>query len=210
MEPQPEPELLALAERGDAEALSRLLASHVPSLERAIELRVGPRLNRRLDAGDIVQETLTVASQRFADWSREKRYSLRVWLRLLAAQALHAALREHHSQKRDLARESHEAPASFHTTAQGVAEWFASTDTSPTEAVRRKELRERVLHALEALDELDREVLVLRHFEQLSNEETAAELGIEPAAASKRFVRALQRIRPALRGLSDDDRGVSP
>jgi len=139
-----------------------------------------------------------------------QRYSLRVWLRLLAAQELQSALRVHGSQKRDLARESNEAPAAFHTTAVGVAEWFASTDTSPTEAVRRKELRERVLHALGELDELDREVLVLRHFEQLSNEDTAAELGIEPAAASKRFVRALQRIRPALRGLSDDDRGAAP
>lgn len=209
MDPQPEADLLALAERGDADALSRLLAHHAPGLERAIGLRIGPRLTRRLDASDVVQETLTVASQRFAEWCRERRYSLRVWLRLLAAQALQSALREHHSQKRDIARESHEGPAAFHTTAVGVAEWFASKDTSPTEAVRRNELRERVLQALEGLDELDREVLVLRHFEQLSNEETAAELGIEPAAASKRFVRALQRIRPALRGLSDDDRGAA-
>lgn len=205
MEFETEDVLLERARAGDSNSLSRLLAAHAPALERMIALRLDARLGRRLEASDILQETLTLAAQRFADWSREQRYPLRLWLRLLATQALQSAFREHHRLKRDLGRESSDIAARLHPTAERAADWYASTHTSPTEAVRRGEMRERVLAALAQLDDIDREVLVLRSFEQLSNDEAALELGIDPAAASKRFARALQRIRPALRGLSDDN-----
>jgi RNA polymerase sigma-70 factor (ECF subfamily) len=199
--------VLARARAGDSEAFSEALALHVPALERMVALRMDAHLGRRVEAADIVQDALAQAAQRFREWCAQDRYPFAVWLRLLTAQSLQTALREHHRQKRDLAREAGEPAVLAHPTAARAADWFVSTHTSPTEAVRRTELRERVLAALDALEELDRTVLVLRYFEQLSNEEAAAELAIEPAAASKRFARALQRIRPALRELGDDRSG---
>jgi RNA polymerase sigma-70 factor (ECF subfamily) len=199
--------VLARARAGDRAAFSEALALHAPALERMVALRMDAQLGRRVEAADIVQDALAQAAQRFREWCAQDRYPFAVWLRLLTAQSLQAAVRDHHRQKRDLGREAGELAPPAHPTAARAAEWFVSTHTSPTEAVRRTELRERVLAALDALEELDRTVLVLRYFEQLSNEEAAAELAIDPAAASKRFARALQRIRPALRALGDERSG---
>lgn len=195
--------LLARARAGDRSAFSQLLAAQTPALVRMVSLRIDPNLARRFEAADIVQESLAQAVQRFEEWSAQQRYPFVVWLRMLTAQALTNALREHHRQKRDLERESDELPVGLHTTCERAADWLVSTHTSPTEALRRDEVRAFVLAALAQLEELDREVLVLRYFEQLTNEEVAAELGIDAGAASKRFARALQRIRPALRRLAD-------
>src|SRR5205823_12848241 len=75
--------------------------------------------------------------------------------------------------------------------------------TSPTQAPLRAELQIRVQEALNAMEPLDREVLTLRHFELLSNAETAAVLGIKKSAASNRYVRALERLKDLLAGLPD-------
>lgn len=196
--------LLSRAQAGDRAALSEMLAVHVSRLERMEALRLDTSLGRRLEAADIVQDALIEATRRFPEWCAQERYPFPVWLRLLTAQTMQAVVREHHREKRDVAREQAELSAHSTLTAARAADWLLSTHTSPTQAARRVELRERVLAALEEIGELDREVLVLRYFEQLSNEEAALELGIDPAAASKRFARALQRIRPALRALSAD------
>lgn len=180
-----------------------MLAAHTPALERMVSLRIDPHLLRRFEAADVVQDSLTLAVQRFDEWSAQQRYPFVVWLRMLTAQALTNALREHHRQKRDLQREGGAEPAGLHTTCERAADWLVSTHTSPTQALRRDEVRALVLAALAQLESLDREVLVLRYFEELTNEQAAAELGIEPGTASKRFARALQRIRPALRKLAD-------
>src|SRR5262249_27263536 len=87
-------------------------------------------------------------------------------------------------------------------SAANAADAFIASATTPTQAVQREEVRARVLAVLEELDEVDREIVALRHFEGLSNREAATELGIEPAAASKRFARALVRLRPALQALA--------
>jgi RNA polymerase sigma-70 factor (ECF subfamily) len=87
-------------------------------------------------------------------------------------------------------------------TAIGAADAFVASATSPTQAVRREELRARVLAALDELDDIDREIVALRQLEGLSNKEAAAELAIEPAAASKRFMSALVRLRPMLQSLA--------
>lgn len=209
MNADPTEALLERARAGDSAALSAALAQHSSKLERMVALRMDSRLARRFEAADVVQDALLEAAQRFPEWCAQQRYPFSVWLRLLTSQKLQSAVRDSHRQKRDIAREQ---PAAAHSslTASGAADWWISTHTSPTQAARRGELRERVLAALEELGELDREVLVLRYFEELSNEETAAELGIDADAASKRFARALQRIRPALRALSDEDRRNAP
>jgi RNA polymerase sigma-70 factor (ECF subfamily) len=193
---------LLRARDGDRAALSEILEEFQPGLLRMVNLRLEPLLRRRVEAEDIVQEALIEASRRFGEWCAQDRYPFRVWLRLVTAQALATAQRRHQgTQKRELKREVGLADERASVSAANVADVLVTSQTSPTQAAGREERRAIVLRALEELDDLDREILALRHFEDLSNEETAAELGIEPAAASKRFVRALQRLRPTLKAL---------
>lgn len=194
--------LLARARARDAAALSELLGLLQPRLRRMVELRIDPSLQRRLDPDDVVQEALLAAARRFPEWCAQDAYPFHVWLRLLAAQCLTEAQRTHlGAQRRDARREVGLGADRPSVSALNAAEFIVASQTSPTQAVRRTELRECVLAALEDLEPLDREILALRHFEELSNEDAAAELGVEPAAASKRYVRALQRMRPALESL---------
>lgn len=192
---------LELARKGDEAALSRLFAAHEARLVRMVELRLDPRLRRRLDPADIVQEAWLEVARRFPDWNARGEPPFHVWLRLTTSQAMAQAQRRHlGTRARDAERE---APVEGRTliSAQSAADAFVASTTSPSQSAVRAELRARVLAALEELDELDREIVALRHFEGLSNEDAAAELAIEPAAASKRFARALLRLRPALEGL---------
>lgn len=203
MQPQPTDPRGELARGGDRAALEALIAQSAPRLVRMVELRMEPSLRRRLGPEDVVQEALLEATRRIDEWRAQERYPLHLWLRLLTAQALNQFARRHQgAEKRAVAREHDAAAERGRAQSQSMSEWLVASDTSPSGAVGRAEVRERVLAALEQLDELDREVLALRHVEQLSNEETALELGIEPAAASKRFVRALARLRPALEGVA--------
>ncbi len=193
---------LARARGGDRAALSELLADHHPGLLRMVELRLDPALRRRLDAEDVVQEAMIEAARRFVEWCEQDRYPFRLWLRLLTGQALAMARRRHlGARMREAKREVELVEERASVSAVHIADALVASQTSPTRAARREEARGILLLALEELDELDREILTLRHFEDLSNEEAAIELGIEPSAASKRFVRALQRLRPALKAL---------
>ncbi len=203
METDPSERLLARARAGETAALSGLFELHQPRLVRMIELRLDATLRRRLDPADIVQEAWIDVVRRFDEWNARDAIPFGVWLRLITGQALARAQRQHlGAHMRDAMRETPMGESRPSISAIGVAEAFITSATSPTQAVQREELRARVLAALEELDEIDREIVALRHFEGLTNEEAAAELSIEPAAASKRFVRALLRLRPALQAIA--------
>lgn len=199
--------LVARARAGDARALSEVFELHQPRLVRMVELRLDAALRRRLDPTDVVQEAWLEVMRRFEEWCAQDALPLTVWLRLTTAQALAQAQRRHlGAHMRDAQREL-AATSRASISAICVADAFLASQTSPTQAARREELRTRVLAALEDLDELDREIVALRHFEGLSNDEAALELAITPAAASKRFVRALVRLRPALEALASESAG---
>lgn len=203
MTPRSFDERCELVRSGDRAALDELLAEAAPRLVRMIELRMDPAQGRRFEAADVVQEALLEATRRIDEWRAQERYPLQLWLRLLAAQSLHQFWRRHEgAEKRAMGRERELQPRREGARSRSMTDWLVASDTSPSQAFHRSEVRQRVLAALEELDELDREVLALRHFEQLSNEDAALELGIEPAAASKRFARALARLRPALADLA--------
>jgi len=191
--------LVDLARDGDAGALAQLVRIYEPRLVRMVELRLDASLRRRLDPGDVVQEGLLEAVRRFPEWCQQQALPLHVWLRLITAQALAGAQRRHlGASMRDVRHEVPLQPSRTGISSGNVADAFAASITSPSQAAQREELRAGVLAALGELDLIDREVVVLRHFEGLSNEEVAAELAISPEAASKRFLRALLRLRPAL------------
>lgn len=200
--PVPEP-LESRARRGDATALAPLFESFRARLVRMVTLRLDPSLKRRVDPADVVQESWLEVARRFPRWAEEAKVPFHVWLRLVTGQTLAQVHRRHlAAHMRDALREAPALESRPSVSATSFADAFATSATTPTQAVAREEVRARVLAALEELDEVDREIVALRHFEGLSNEDAAAELSIEPAAASKRFTRALLRLKPALEGLA--------
>ena len=197
MKNEREQELLQRANGGDRNALGELMEIYRPKIQRVIEFRIDSGLRGRVDASDVLQETFVEAVRRFDYFLQNKKTSLFLWLRFLALQKLDELYRHHFgAQKRDANREVSifRQPNKNETTAQIAAQLLGDL-TSPSRALLRDEARDMIESALTSLDELDQEVLALRHFEQLSNHEVAEALGIQSAAASKRFVRALQRLK---------------
>lgn len=203
MNRHPENELESRVRSGDEHTLSEHFERQRPRLVRMVELRLDPSLRPRLDPADVVQESWLEVARRFPQWRQNDSLPFQVWLRLVTGQTLAKAHRRHlAAHLRDAMKEAPAAESRLSVSAPSFADAFVASATTPTQAVQREELRARVLAALQELDEVDREIVALRHFEGLSNEEAAAELGIEPAAASKRFTRALLRLRPALGNLA--------
>jgi RNA polymerase sigma-70 factor (ECF subfamily) len=192
-------ELLNRAAHGDRDARGRLLQRHRDRLCRMIQLRMDPRLAARLDPSDVVQEVLAVADQRLDDYALRRPLPFYPWLRQFACDRLADAHRRHlRAARRSVQREEQGFLELPDASAQELAERLVASGTGPSESVRRRELRERVQAALAALSERDREVLVLRHLEQLSAHEVAAVLGLTEPAVKSRVLRAMQRLRGLL------------
>ena len=192
--------LVRLAVDGDSDALGELLQQHRERLLRLVTLRMNRRVQSRVDAGDVVQETFIEATRRRSELTAPMNVSLFVWLRYLAMQKLCETHRRHLGVKaRDAAMEVSlcEAPAP-HITSAVLAAQLLGKLTSPSKAVQQAEVRFRLEQTLNAMNPIDREIIALRHFEQLSNMEAAQVLGIKDSAASTRYVRAVQRLKKAL------------
>src|SRR5262245_16133144 len=203
-------ELLDAARKGDEGALAALVERHRERLERMVRLRMDSRLQGRVDPADVVQDTYLAVRGKFAQYSADPRLPFYLWLRLEVGQMLAGAHRFHlGTQMRDAGQE-----VSLHTgampqaTSQSLAEQLLGKLTSASDAAMRAELQRRVQEALNGMDGHDREVLVLRHFEQLSNSEAAEVLGIKPTAAFNRYVRALKRLKDAFEGMPGGIEGI--
>ncbi len=192
--------LFVEAARGNQQAASALFARHHHQLLRIIRLRMDRRLNGRVDPEDILQDTYLDASQRLLDHADQPPASFFLWLRFLAAQKLIDAQRHHlgvDKRNAELELSIYCGPMPEATSASLAAQLLGRL-TSPSQAAIRAEAQLKVQEVLNQMDRLDREVLVLRHFEHLSNNETAELLGISKAAASKRYVSALRRLKEIL------------
>jgi RNA polymerase sigma-70 factor (ECF subfamily) len=196
-------ELLGRAVNGDQKALADLLTPYRRRLKRMVKLRLNPRLQSRVDASDIIQESLLEATQRLRQYRDGPAMPFFLWLRHIAGQKLIDVHRRHlGTYKRDASLEiSLHRGAWPEASCTSLAELLLGRLTSPSQAAIKTELRLRVQEALNSLEPLDREVLALRHFEQLSTAETAAALGIGKSAASSRYVRALKRLKDLLAGI---------
>src|SRR5262245_58062910 len=176
--------LLDEVSRGDASARSRLLDRHRGRLRRMVAIRLDRRLSARLDPSDVVQEALADAGRKLDNYLRDRPMPFYPWLRQLAWERLVKLRRRHTAAKRDIGREvTFDLPEQ---SALELAERLAATATGPEQRLVRKELRERVQGALERLAPTDRELLVLRHAEQLSTKEAAAVLGVSETAVKAR------------------------
>src|SRR5262249_29856551 len=189
--------LLRRAAQGDQAAWGALLVRSRDRLRRMVALRLDRRLQGRVDPSDIIQEAYIDASVRLAEDARQPDMPFFLWLRFLTGQRLLRVHRQHlDAEMRDVAREvSLYRGALPAATSAALAAQLLGRDTRPSEAAVRAERSIRLQEALNSMDPLDREVLALRHFEQISNAEAARVLGLQEPAAAKRYVRALKRLR---------------
>lgn len=204
-------ELLKHAADGDASATGRLLDRHRAGLRRMVGARLDPLLQRRVDASDIVQEVMVEASRRLSDYLREPVLPFHLWLRQMARDRMIDAHRRHRqAARRSLDREQPLEPAGWlDRSTLELAVQLCDGERTPAAAALWNELHRRFVTALEALDDTDREVICMRHFEQLSNRDVAAALGLSEAAAGMRYLRALRRLRVVL-GESPSTTGAEP
>jgi RNA polymerase sigma-70 factor, ECF subfamily len=193
-------ELLAQAKKGDSHAADQLLAGHRERLRRMIELRLDPAIAARVDASDVVQETLLEASRRLDAYLRDPVMPFHLWLRHIAKDRLIDAHRRHRQAKRrGVDREQPAVPAGLrdHSSIE-MAGQFVDQELTPASAAMKEELKRRLHAAIGELEEDDREIILMRHFEQMSNQEVAALHGVTEAAASMRHLRALRRLKELL------------
>lgn len=178
------------------EGIGKVFAKFKPQLERVIEFRMDPRIRARVDAHDVIQETFLDVKSRYRSFIEEPAVSLFVWFRQLTLQVLIEFQRRHFRQKRNVQKEVRlNLPnVDQSDTSQLIARELVGQLTSPSQAAIKAEELEQLNKALETLGETDREILALRHFEQLSNAEVAEIIGIKPAAASNRYVRAITKL----------------
>jgi RNA polymerase sigma-70 factor (ECF subfamily) len=198
LEPDTE-ELLRLASEGDRQARGALLQRHRGRLRQMVALRMDRRLAARLDPSDVVQETLAEADRRLEAYLAGRPLPFYPWLRQLAWDRLVDQHRRHvRAERRSVLREQAPPLALPEGSVAELAERLFAPVESPSAALRREEMVDRVRAALAALPEREREVLVLRYLEQLSAREVGAVLGVNEAAAKKRALRALQKLRSLL------------
>ncbi len=183
--------LLNRVRSGDSGAVNRLFARYRGYLREVIEMRLDARLRRRIDASDLVQETQLEATRRLKEYIAEEPIPFRLWLRRIARDRLGMAQRRHfEAAQRAMNRE---IPLSEHSSLQLVDQLLAGGST-PSQHIAKQEEARRIRRALGQLSEADQEILLMRNFEQLTNDEISCVLGIEPAAANMRYVRALVRL----------------
>jgi RNA polymerase sigma-70 factor (ECF subfamily) len=193
-------EMLDGAKRGEAGAVERLLTTHRDPLRRMIDMRLDPALAARVDASDIVQDVLLEAHRRLSDYLRDPAMPFHLWLRHIAKDHVIDAHRRHRlAQRRSLDREQPIVPAALadHSSYE-LAGQILDQEPTPASAAIRHELQKRLDAAVARLDEDDRDIILMRHGEQLSNQDVAAALGLSEAAASMRYLRAVRRLRAAL------------
>ena len=193
-------DLLKDVENGDPAAVNRLLDRHREAVRRMVQMRLDQAVARRVDASDVVQDVLLEASQRLSDYIRSPSMPFHLWLRQLAKDRIIDMHRRHRAaQRRSVDREQN--ISSFASDDQSAADLTAllrDAELTPAASALRKEMEERFVLALDQLDEHDREIVIMRHFEHLGNGEVAEALGLSAPAAGMRYLRAIRRLRELL------------
>jgi RNA polymerase sigma-70 factor, ECF subfamily len=194
-------QLLERIGRGDEPARERLLARHRGRLRRMVAVRLDRRLAARLDPSDVVQEILIDANRKLDDFLERRPLPFYAWLRQFAWARLVDLHRRHvRSRRRSVAREEPGDLALPDESALRLARRLMDPGTSPSRHLLRTERREQVVAALAELPVRDRDVLVMRHLEQMEIAEIAAVVGISEGAVKARILRALVRLRGLLEG----------
>ena len=193
-------EQVSAVREGDGKVLASVFDIYRERLWQIINFRLDSRLRGRVDADDVLQEAYLDAQKRIEHFKEDSAQSLFIWLRLIANQTLIDVHRRHLGTKaRDVSRErSISGQWASESTTFSLSSHLLGHLTSPSQAALRAELSQQLMLALDSMGPLDREVLALRHFEELSNSETAKVLELSEQAASLRYFRALGRLKQVL------------
>ena len=196
-EEQPTQELLAGAKAGDEDAVEQLLERYRDSLRRMIGMRLDRRISGRVDVSDVVQDVLMVVNRRLQDYLSNPVLDFHLWVRQIAKDRIIDAHRRHRgSAKRSVDREQPlVAQAAVDQSTMELAGQLCDVELTPAAAATRQELAAHVQATIAQLGEADREIILMRHFEQLSNQEIAQALRLSEPAASMRYLRALKKLR---------------
>jgi RNA polymerase sigma-70 factor, ECF subfamily len=198
--PEETERLLSDAQQGKPEAVDDLFGQFREPLRRVINLRLDPVLARRVDASDIVQDVLIEANQRLTEYLKSPSMPFHLWLRHLAQDRIIDTHRRHRqAQRRSIDKEQpiHKPAWADESATSLVAELMDSERTPASEAIQA-ELARRLTNAINELSDDDRDIILMRHHEQLANQDVAKLLGLTDAAASMRYLRALRRLREVL------------
>jgi RNA polymerase sigma-70 factor, ECF subfamily len=187
--------LLEQIAQGNEQAFTRLLQRHRPRLLDFVDTHLDPLLRARLDASDVVQEAQMEATRRLPDFLRRRPMPFRLWLRKTAYERLLMLRRRHvEAARRSVGREIQLPDRSSLVLAHNLVD----PSGSPSARLNREEAAQRMRLALDRLPQTDREILLMRHYEEMSYDEMGCILGIEPASARKRAGRALVRLHKIL------------
>lgn len=193
-------ELLVGAKAGDEQAVNGLLDRHRNALRRLVQMRLDRKIQRRVDVSDVVQDVLIEASRRLKDYLADPKMSFHLWLRAIARDRMIDAHRRHRgSAKRSVDREQPLAiPQGMDQSTIMLAGQICDPELTPAAAATQREMAKKVEAAIAELADADSEIIIMRHYEQLSNQEVAEALDLSEPAASMRYLRAVRRLKELL------------
>ncbi|MDG2015022.1 MAG: sigma-70 family RNA polymerase sigma factor [Pirellulaceae bacterium] len=194
--------LLEQARQGDEDAINSLIDRHRNALRHLVRMRLDRKIQRRVDVSDVVQDVLIEANRRLKTYLENPVMPFHLWVRHIARDRIIDAHRRHRgSAKRSVDKEQPMViPGGFDQSSIILAAQLVDREKTPAATIMEKELAKRVEEAITDLDDLDAEVIVMRHYEQLTNQEIAQALDLTEPAASMRYLRAVRRLRDLMQG----------
>ena len=190
-------QLIAQAKDGDVSAINQLMDRHRNSLRQMVRMRLDHKIQKRIDVSDVVQDVLVEANRRLQRYLDEPMMPFHLWLRQIAKDRIIDAHRRHRvSAKRSIDREQQMvAPRGYDQSSIHLASLLGDSNLTPAAAALQKEMARKVEESIAKLDEKDCEIIIMRHYEHLSNQEIGQILGLTEPAASMRYLRAIRRLK---------------
>lgn len=209
-ESQPTENLIAQAKGGDADAINQLMDRHRNSLRQLIRMRLDKKIQNRIDVSDVVQDVLIEANRRLDNYMNDPVMPFHLWLRQIAKDRIIDAHRRHRvSARRSVDREqSMAAPRGYDQSSIELAGLLGDPNLTPAAAVMQAEMARRVEDAISELDEKDCEIIIMRHYEHLTNQEIGKLLDLTEPAASMRYLRAIRRLKAVLQKKDNDSSSI--
>ncbi|TWT54404.1 RNA polymerase sigma factor CnrH [Rubripirellula amarantea] len=192
--------LLAAARSGDEDAVNKLLERHRGPIRRLVEMRLDRKVQRRVDVSDVVQDVMLEANNRLTKYLDDPAMAFHLWLRQIAWDRIIDTYRRHRvSAKRSMDREQPmSVPTGNDQSTMELAVQLCDPALTPAAAATQREIASKVEAVIEMLPDQDREIILMRHYEHLTNIEIAQVLDLNPPAASMRYLRAVRRLRELL------------
>lgn len=202
-------ELLQQAKTGDDDAINKLMDRHRNSLRQLVRMRLDQKIQKRVDVSDVVQDVLVEANRRLQRYIENPVMPFHLWLRQIAKDRIIDAHRRHRvSAKRSVDREQVlVAPRGYDQSSIQLASLLGDQRLTPAAAALQQEMAKKVEHAISLLDEKDCEIIVMRHYEHLTNQEIGKVLDLTEPAASMRYLRAIRRLRAVMQETTDTSSG---